>query len=745
MTSRHIWHFFRAGGVDQVHLGTAADLAVLEQLDQKLWVALSCPTRGLEFDTHTLDLIDTDHDGRIRAPEVITALKWCCELLRDPALLTKSPAALPLTAINDAVPEGQRMLASARQILLNLGKLDADAISVEDTTDTVRIFAQTRFNGDGIVPVESATDEVAKTVIGDIIACLGGEPDRSGKPGVTLGKLEQFFTEAQAFSDWHAAAEQDTATILPLGDATAGAAVVVRSLKAKIDDYFARSRLAAYDARALTALNRQESEYLAIAAKDLNITVSEVVGFPLARIEPNRPLPLTGALNPAWVDQMRAFREQVVTPLLGEREELTESDWATLHGRLAPYEAWQSAKRGAAVEALGVARVREILAGEAKQTIVALIAEDQALEPQANAIDAVDRLTRYTRDMYKFLLNFVSFSEFYSRREKAVFQAGRLYLDQRSCDLCIRVEDVARHAAMAPLSQMYLVYCDCTRKATGEKMTIAAAMTAGDSDNLMVGRNGVFYDRQDHDWDATITKIVENPISIRQAFWSPYKRLIRWIQEQIAKRAAAADAASQNKLEGAATQTASGAQAGKAPAPAEPKKLDIGIIAALGIALGFLATAFASLLGWLTNAPKYMIPVYILVILLLISGPSMVIAWLKLRLRNIGPILDANGWAVNARAKINIPFGRSLTAVAALPPGAKRDLVDPYAEKHTGRWITTVVAVLIVVLWALWYFGVTERVAPDVLPKSGYVERRQTALIPAPTDAAPAPNPSSTP
>ena len=69
----HTWKFFRAGGFDQVKLESGADLANLDQLDQKLWVALACPTRGLEFDNRTLDLIDTDKDGRVRAPEVIAA------------------------------------------------------------------------------------------------------------------------------------------------------------------------------------------------------------------------------------------------------------------------------------------------------------------------------------------------------------------------------------------------------------------------------------------------------------------------------------------------------------------------------------------------------------------------------------------------------------------------------------------------------------------------------------------------
>ena len=141
------------------------------------------------------------------------------------------------------------------------------------------------------------------------------------------------------------------------------------------------------------------------------------------------------------------------------------------------------------------------------------------------------------RDLHRLLQNFVSFTEFYARRGGAVFQAGTLYLDGRSCELCVRVDDANRHAAMAVLARSYLAYCDLTRAASGGKMTVAAAFTAGDSDYLMVGRNGIFYDRAGRDWDATITKIVDHPISIGQAFWAPYKKVLRWIEEQVAKRA----------------------------------------------------------------------------------------------------------------------------------------------------------------------------------------------------------------
>ena len=164
----HAWRFFRAGGFDQVKLDSPADLQNLRHLDQKLWVALACPTTGLEFDTRTLSIIDTDKDGRIRVPEIIAAAEWACANLKNPGDLFNGAAILPLTSINDSAAEGKQLLSSARQILTNLGKGDATSISIEDTTDTTKIFAQTKFNGDGIVPPESTDDAGVKAVINDI-------------------------------------------------------------------------------------------------------------------------------------------------------------------------------------------------------------------------------------------------------------------------------------------------------------------------------------------------------------------------------------------------------------------------------------------------------------------------------------------------------------------------------------------------------------------------------------------------
>ena len=89
------------------------------------------------------------------------------------------------------------MLGGAKLVLSVLGESEATEITLDDVSDTARIFSQARFNGDGIVPAKSAEDPALAAVIGDIIGCLGGESDRGGEPGVTAEAIERFYTEAQ--------------------------------------------------------------------------------------------------------------------------------------------------------------------------------------------------------------------------------------------------------------------------------------------------------------------------------------------------------------------------------------------------------------------------------------------------------------------------------------------------------------------------------------------------------------------
>jgi hypothetical protein len=113
--------------------------------------------------------------------------------------------------------------------------------------------------------------------------------------------------------------------------------------------------------------------------------------------------------------------------------------------------------------------------------------------------------------------------------------------------------------------------------------------------------------------------------------------------------------------------------------------------------------------------PYWKLPLFVMGIMLLISGPAVLLAFVKLRRRNLGPILDANGWAINTTARINVPFGTRLTDIAELPPGSTVDIHDHYAEK-SALWPKVVMA-LVIVTWLfafIWDVGILNALTKDM-------------------------------
>lgn len=733
-SGKHHWTFFRSGGLEQVSLDHGGDIGALKHLDQKLWVALSSPAKGLEFDTRTLEMIDLDKDGRVRAPEIIAAGEWAAAHLKNADELLNPAAALPLSSINDQTESGAKLLAGAKRILQSLGKENATSITVEDLTDTARIFAQTRLNGDGIVPADAAADPEVQKVIGEIIDTLGAITDRSGKPGINTDKLNAFYAEAEALTTWHRTGQSDS-EILPLGDKTAAAFDALKAVRQKVDDYFARCLLAAFDSRAAGPLNRSESEFTALAKNDLTANSEEISRLPLAHIAADKPLPLTNNLNPAWKAVMETFRTAAVVPLLGEKTELTQEDWSTLKGRLAKYESWMASKPATATEKLGIARLEAILSGNAKAQIANLIQDDLGLEEELNQITAVERLVRYYRDLHLLMRNFVNFADFYHPTKPAIFQTGTLYVDGRSCDLCVAVEDVGKHSTLAAGSGIYLAYCELNRTGNPPR-TICAAVTTGFAETLWVGRNGIFYDRQGRDWDATIIKIVEHQISLKEAFWAPWKKIAKMISDQINKMLAAKEEAALAAAGKTVDQASKSVEAGKPPAAPVPQSgaALASSVAAIGIAVGLLGGAIGKLLEFVKDATLLNIILGILCVIGAVSLPSVLIAYFKLRKRDVAPILNACGWAVNRRIRMTLKLGHMLTKEATLPPDSHRKLLDPYADNN-GRRNFLLTVLVIVLAGFLWYIGQFDSLLPQPI--------KSTTVLGTNAPAAPKPEPAS--
>ena len=535
--------------------------------------------------------------------------------------------------------------------------------------------------------VSNSTEEGSKVLEAArmILGKLGQE-----KESITLADVNEYMAIYEEKCKAEYKADKTEPYKPPYGKNSDAAEAAVAAVRAKIADWFMRCKLVQFDEEATAALDVQVDGIAAISAGNLSEEVDKISAQPLARPTKKAALPLQKGINPAWQAPMADLLASV--PDLKGKQTMNEDTWNAITAKVDAYTAWKSASETAMNE-----------------SIAAQVAEHAA------AIEPVERLLRYCRDYFQLLHNYVVFKDFYRRNDKslAVFQAGKLYIDQRCCDLCVKVSDMGKSTATAGKSGMYLIYCHCTAKNGSAQMDIVAALTDGEIGGLHEGKNAIFYDRSGQDWDATVTKIVDNPISVRQAFWSPYRKFGNWVSDKITKSAqekegkqfeemtSKADTASSDLTTKAAEGAAKDAAEKKGAAPFDIGKF-AGIFAAIGLALAAIGTALAAL-GKFAFATWYNLIILIAAVILLISGPSMLLAWLKLRKRNLGPVLNANGWAINSDVKVNTTFGKTLTSMAKYPKVVAK---DPFADKKAPLWRRilcwiVVLALLFVVIFKL--------------------------------------------
>lgn len=627
------WTYASIGGVTRVTINNGEDIAHLDELDQKLWTVLSCPVTGLEFDEETLNLMDEDLDGKIRVNEVVSASKWLTNSLRNSDKLLEGVDHIDLCELNTDNEEGKALESSAKRILARIGK-EKESIDLNDIAEAKELFEAK----------VKAKDNATSTTIDN----------------------------------------------RPYGDNTDGAIEAVNALRDKVADFFMRCKLIAFDEDCHDAVDVSVEKIQSISEKNLATCNDEIANYPLARPNKEGLLWLNKGINPVWQKTFNSIIAMALKADYPDADKITEEEWNAVSKKLDDYVIGLETERAVKVESF-----------------------DKETSEEGADIKLLNKFLHFYRDFYKLLKNYVVFADFYTRdKEKlATFQCGQLYIDQRCCDLCIKVNDMPKQMESSSLSGMYLIYCHCTSKVKKAEMNIVAALTDGDTDGLRVGKNAIFYDRNGQDWDAIVTNIVDNPISIRQAFWAPYKKLGNWVTEKINKSAAEKEKASMENMVSKTDNAMTTAETTIAKAVEDPKAVkqqnqepkekktpfDIakfaGIFAAIGMAIGFISSALVSL-GQGITAKWYNLPLMIIGVIVVVSGPSMFIAWSKLRKRNLGPVLNANGWAINAEVRINTSFGATLTSLAKYP---LVKLPDPYADKKTPFWKKVLYTFLIIV------------------------------------------------
>ncbi|MCX8641508.1 phage holin family protein [Gilliamella sp. B3791] len=697
----HMWTFQRVGGLDQVVFKSADDIIDLPQLDPKLWVALSCPTTGLDFDERTLALLDDDKDGRIRIPDILNAINWIKDkLVSFDNILTSRPT-LPLSEINTSTEQGKKLLITARSILANLGKNQAESLTQDDVQQSFKINASKLYNGDLIFPASAQLPTQMQSFIEFAIKTVGAEKDMSGQDGITLDIAKAFASNIKIWQQWQTDISN---TQTPFGANSAEIWKLIQLLKPKIDDYFLRVELAQYAPQAQSSLNVDE-KYIVPNQNGL-LSNEALAQLPLSKIDNSLTLDLVNGLNPLWKDKISRFKTLVATSLTNPNQ-LSQSEWKAIQHSLEGYATLINSKPEMvklnvttnpteSIEDIPNQLFNGTTIDDLLLEFEKMIEQDSKTPISASDVLVLEKLVLFQKHLYRLLVNFASFADFFSLEKRAAFQLGKLYIDGRCATLCVAVENIAKHSTMANYSELCLLYCECTR--LGEKQTIAAAITAGQGDLLIEGRNGVFIDNDGNDWDANVVKMITKPISIQQAIWAPYQRIGRLITEQINKWATSKDADIEKSSEKVIQQPETKFDIGKS----------VGIFAAIGLAVGAIGTALATLFQAIFSLTWWQFPLVFIGLFLIISGPSVVLAWLKLRRRTLGPLLEASGWAINGQVKINLLLGRLLTSKAELPENAKRNLRDPLKRRNKkltiAFWLAIVIGIAISGGW-LWYKG----------------------------------------
>jgi hypothetical protein len=369
---------------------------------------------------------------------------------------------------------------------------------------------------------------------------------------------------------------------------------------------------------------------------------------------------------------------------------LSQAEWARIQDELAPYEAWLSAKAGANVELLGAEVLRGLLAPRLADAICALIETSRETAIVLDNLRLVEKLILYQANIIRFANNFVSFPDLYARGRRTLFDLGDLVMDGRRFNLAVRVGDRAEHVKMARSGNIYVLYVEVTGR-NEDPYQVAVAVTSGGRGNLVVGKRGVFRQRDGSERDARIVEVIESPISLGEAIAAPFRRIAKAITGQIESIAGTAekqlDKASASAIpapgeggdKGASGEDSAGGKDGADAKPASqsasspPTQGGVTARGALtgGVAIAAMGSALAYVTETLSQLSRWQIASGVGGAIAAVIIPTIVLALLKLRSRDLSAILEGSGWAINARMRLTYRQSYYLTERPPYPTTAR--------------------------------------------------------------------------
>jgi len=678
--------FQKLGGSYQLMIEDASDLHFIASLDEAHWITTSADLNSFNCDKLFLKYIDTDNDSRITSKDVKESIVWLSRVLNDFSVLNTKDTELNLNSINTETEEGKKIKNAAQRILENLQAQDNTKIDIKQVQNRHKILAAADSNGDGIIPPESITSKKLREFALDIMATIGKEKDISNKEGISQKLLDKFLREAEDYLSWYTEGkkvQKETGMKVMVRESkTPLIYAEIEQLRGKIDEFFLYCQLLKTDE---TIKSRFKFEEKAIKELDIN-SESDLKRLlkeaPLASPSIDLTLNINDKINPFYLNQIKGFQKSAIN----NADSLTLEQWEKLKEEFAQFADWTRKKTETKVDSLGIEKLEEYLTGTYFIELKKLFDADFAVAEEIKQICQVEKLLLFKKVMFDFVNDFISLSSLFNPEKTSMLQFGRLVLDGRHFDLCIKINNINDHKKIASKSNICIMYLGLTRYENKQKTSalIATAVTSGSVKNIFIGKRGIFISGDGKHWDAIVTDFIKHPVSLSEALLMPFEKLSAFFKKQTEK----ITGSSYNKVEKSLGESLSNIekipiQQAKTnpPAPAQKSAWSTPLfLLGGGIGLAGVGSAFESV----SKAWKYVSVMQVLMffaaLVLILIVPIIFAAVIKLRSRNIGIFLEASGRALNAPLRLTYKMGVIFTKVPPLPANSYKIIFDKISD-----------------------------------------------------------------
>lgn len=628
----------------QLIIDNASDLRKILLLDSAHWAVNGMGIDHVVFNRDFLTYMDTDKNQRIRAAEVKDAVTWLLDVLKNYHAIDEKTTSVTIEDLNyENNSDAQDIKNTIELIAGNLNKEGVATLTFNELSYD-NLYMNSSLNGDGVIVINNLDNQDVQDYLHALESIEGSVLDKSKMPGIGKNELDTFHNSMVAYIDWNKSAKYDYRDGEVLKFIT-----LHKSLRDKLIEFFNLCEAANY--KIFKSIGFGEATVNGNNAADIKKFFEEGL---LSEVDSTGIIDLQNSwLNPCFKADLIKYAE------LGNKfnffADPNKLVMAEFNDKLADIESMASYydnRPNDKFNSIEIDTLEKWLADNSYEKVSKLIELDLSVKSAIDGYEKLRKLMVYQANMLDFVNNYVNLSRLFNPHQFAIMQTGILILDGKHFSLVTKVNNMAEHKKIISRSNICVAYVEVT--ANGglfDKTTMAVAITAGTMRNIFIGKMGIFEGCDGREYDAKITDLIQQPVSIKEALLAPFVKFGEFSTKQADKFFSSKNQ-ELDKVVSSEIKNGTLLDNAKAPAPGNKTNLPM-LLMGGGVGLAAIGSAFAFIINSLKSVSIWQILAVFFGIILVISAPMLLVSLSKLYNRCISDFLAASQWAINPRMRLS--------------------------------------------------------------------------------------------